>query len=80
VRCGDRPDLTGGLAILPFESEQQLRAAIDALSALGARVVDPHTWAVYDPAGAAAHAARVFDPEGLLNPGKLSRPRRDPGS
>lgn len=64
----------GGLLISRFISAAHLREGSEALRAMGVVVVDPHTWQVADPAGVAARAAERFDPDGLLNPGKLGRP------
>jgi hypothetical protein len=62
----------GGLLLAPFPGEERLYAAMAALRSLGVNVVDPHTWAL-TPYPAVLAAAARFDPEGLLNPGKLDR-------
>jgi len=63
-----------GLVISRFGGEQALRASMRALADEGVRVVDPHTWAVWDPTGSVAEVASFMDPDALLNPGKLARP------
>lgn len=64
----------GGLVISRFAGEDALRASMKSLADEGVRVVDPHTWAVWDPKGTAAATAAFMDPGALLNPGKLTRP------
>lgn len=68
-------DGIGGLLLSRFVDEPTLRAGIDRLVALGVHVVDPHTWLLGGHGGLTGFltAAARFDPEGLLNPGKLPR-------
>lgn len=76
--------LPRSLPIVRFTTPEQLRAMITFLEAIGAPVRDPHTCRLDS-----AHnryfapillAKRRWDPEGLLNPGKLDQePVRDGG-
>ncbi len=65
----------GGLLLSRFVDEPTLRTGIDRLAALGVHVVDPHTWLLGAHGGLDKlfTAAARFDPDGLLNPGKLPR-------
>lgn len=72
-----RPDGLGfeGLLISRFAGADALADGVDALREMGVFVADAHSWMVDDPDGLAAAAAARFDPDGLLNPGKLARGR-----
>lgn len=73
-RVGDHIGF-GGLILSTFVDEPTLRSRMATLADdLGVFVVDPHTWMVgsQDLASIQA-AARLHDPDGLLNPGKLGR-------
>lgn len=60
----------GGLLLSDFVDEATLRAGMTRLEEMGVRVIDPHTWELPATDELIAVAA-VFDPDGLLNPGKL---------
>ncbi len=77
IRASDGPLICTALPLLRYEGEAHLQTVIDALRGLGVRVNSPHHRHVEDgrfggtlPAGAVA-AKRRFDPQALLNPGKL---------
>jgi FAD/FMN-containing dehydrogenase len=64
-----------GMILCPFTTADDLYAGMDALRALDVLVDDPHTWMLSGDAGLMARirsAAARFDPDGLLNPGKLA--------
>lgn len=61
----------GGLLLSRFTSVETFYAAVEVLRAAGVRVVDPHTWLLSGDLDALRAAAARFDPDGLLNPGKL---------
>lgn len=62
----------GGLLLAPFRDARTLYEGVDRLRRLGVHVVDPHTWLLGGPALPAIYStAKVNDPQGLLNPGKL---------
>lgn len=63
------------MVLSTYRGEASLREGIAALAAAGLRVVDTHSWSVADPGRAIAAAARVTDPDHVLSPGKLVRPR-----
>lgn len=75
ARGGPNGPEFGGLVLSTYRGEARLGAGMAALVAAGLRVVDPHTWSVADPDQTIATAARITDPDGLLNPGKLVRTR-----
>lgn len=64
------------LDLIHYQTKEEIYAAIDKREAMGIQVADPHTYFLdSDPrwGGEAVLAARAkYDPQGLLNPGKLS--------
>ena len=60
-----------GMLLCRFESAERLYAGIEEMRALGVQVDDPHTWLLGGDLTATRAAAHRFDPDGLLNPGKL---------
>jgi hypothetical protein len=68
--CGGETGF-GGLLLSRFVSVEALYAGIDVLRAAGVVVIDPHTWQLSGELNAVRAAAARFDPDGLLNPGKL---------
>ncbi|MEM9606589.1 MAG: FAD-binding oxidoreductase [Actinomycetota bacterium] len=65
----------GGLHLSRYEGRERLADGMVALRELGVEVVSPHSWRLggHGPMDATVAAAVVFDPAGLLNPGKLPR-------
>jgi FAD/FMN-containing dehydrogenase len=61
-----------GLLLSEFVDEPTLRRGMAELRELGVHVTDPHSWAL-ESTGPIEAAAAEFDPDGLLNPGKLVR-------
>ncbi len=65
------------LQLVRFTTEERLRRIIDEHRAYGVRINDPHTFIVEDGKAGGDLPAEVlalkqrFDPQGLLNPGKL---------
>lgn len=77
IRSGDGPLICTALPLVRYRDEPRLQLIIDTYRELGVRVNNPHHRHVEDgrfggvlPAAAVA-AKRRFDPQGLLNPGKL---------
>jgi hypothetical protein len=65
----------GGLLLSEFRDTATLYAGVTRLQELGVHVVDPHTWLLGGPAMPGIRAAAAQnDPQGLLNPGKISLP------
>jgi FAD/FMN-containing dehydrogenase len=64
-----------GILMCPFEGRERLDQGIRDLGDLGVRVNDPHHWTLDRNLPVYWEAAERFDPDGLLNPGKLP-PRR----
>ncbi|WP_238006386.1 FAD-binding protein [Dactylosporangium sp. AC04546] len=61
-----------GMLFTRFVDTPSLYAGMDALAHVEVDVDDPHTWVLHhDRLGQVRAAARRFDPDGLLNPGKL---------
>ncbi|WP_086824274.1 FAD-binding oxidoreductase [Allokutzneria sp. NRRL B-24872] len=61
-----------GMLLCRFDGEERLYAGIEGLNAVGVDVHDPHTWLLHNEnLDEIREAAARFDPEGLLNPGKL---------
>ena len=54
-----------------YEGPERLDAAMAALGALGVGVHNPHQWNVDFEVERTVELARISDPDGLLNPGKL---------
>jgi FAD/FMN-containing dehydrogenase len=61
----------GGLLLARFTDADAWYAGVDALTEAGVTVTDPHTWMLTHNLPAVRAAAARFDPDGLLNPGKL---------
>ena len=67
----------GGLPLLRFTSEERLREVMDFCSSIGIYVGNPHTYTL-EGAGSDPDLSEksrfksICDPEGLLNPGKMS--------
>lgn len=77
IRSGDGPLICTALPLVRYTGEARLQQIIDEYRALGVRVNNPHHEHVEDgrfggtlPPAAVA-AKRRFDPQALLNPGKL---------
>jgi FAD/FMN-containing dehydrogenase len=60
-----------GLLLCRFNGAEALYTGVDRLRELGVQVEDPHTWLLRHNLDAIRETARRFDPDGLLNPGKL---------
>lgn len=71
-----------GLLLSTFVDPPSLYASMARLEALGVTVIDPHTWVLggHGRLDAIRERARIFDPYGLLNPGKLPAPRPTPSA
>ena len=54
-----------------FEGIEHLYAGIERLAEVEVRVNDPHDWRLHRNLDQIRPVAKEFDPEGLLNPGKL---------
>ncbi|MGF1647464.1 MAG: FAD-binding oxidoreductase [Kineosporiaceae bacterium] len=64
-----------GMLMVPFAGPDALAATVDDLRAIGVDVdVSPHTWDLHRFLDRIRPAAARFDPDGLLNPGKLPPP------
>ncbi len=61
-----------GMLAGDYESPEQVYAGIAALNALGVGVHNPHQWNVDFEVERTVELAKVTDPKGLLNPGKLN--------
>ncbi len=61
----------GGMHMSRFTTAQALTAGIEQLRSLGVVVDSPHTWELSHALDVIRPAAARFDPDGLLNPGKL---------
>jgi FAD/FMN-containing dehydrogenase len=57
--------------LAPHVGDDAVHAGMDRLRAAGLWVDSPHSWVVHDDLPPRWAAAARFDPEGLLNPGKL---------
>lgn len=60
-----------GLLLCQFYGAEALYTGAERLRDLGVHVEDPHTWLLRHNLDAIREAARRFDPDALLNPGKL---------
>ena len=60
-----------GMLAAPYVSEADVYRGIADLNAIGVGVHNPHQWNVDFNVEQTAETARVTDPNGLLNPGKL---------
>jgi FAD/FMN-containing dehydrogenase len=61
-----------GMLFLRYDGRQELYRQMAALADVEVYVDDPHTWVLHHRwLDAVRAAARKFDPDGLLNPGKL---------
>ncbi|GAA4705612.1 FAD-binding oxidoreductase [Phytohabitans rumicis] len=77
-RTAHGPDWAGML-FCRFEGTDALYDTMARLATVDVAVNDPHTWVLHhNRLDQVRRAAAVFDPDGLLNPGKLPRP--DPAS
>ncbi len=64
-----------GMLFTRYVDTPSLYAGMDALADVEVYVDDPHTWVLHhDRLDLVRAAAKRFDPDGLLNPGKLPRP------
>ena len=76
LRLGDEPGFAG-LLLAPFVGVAQVYEVIARLRSLGITVIDPHTWLLGSHVPNAQtweqyrRIAARFDPEGLLNPGRI---------
>jgi len=62
----------GAMVVAGYRSEQEMLAGIGKMEAIGMGVHSPHQWYVDRNVELAIETARVTDPKGLLNPGKLT--------
>ncbi|WP_426512650.1 FAD-binding oxidoreductase [Dactylosporangium sp. McL0621] len=63
-----------GMLFTRYVDTPSLYAGMDALAGVEVHVDDPHTWVLHhDRLDLIRAAAKRFDPDGLLNPGKLPR-------
>jgi FAD/FMN-containing dehydrogenase len=65
---------TVALPLLRFQSRERLYQVMQTCAELGMRVIDPHTWLLSVDANTNAsigEAKRRYDPNNLLNPGKI---------
>jgi FAD/FMN-containing dehydrogenase len=60
-----------GMLMAPFHGPIALYQGVAELRALGVSVTDPHTWILSGDLAPLHATAATFDPDGLLNPGKL---------
>jgi hypothetical protein len=64
-----------GMLMVPFAGLDALARTVADLRAAGVEVdVSPHTWELHHFLDRIRPAAARFDPDGLLNPGKLPPP------
>jgi FAD/FMN-containing dehydrogenase len=68
---------TGSAPIIRFTTEERLREMMDFCAKIGVGVANPHTYVLGGGHGrtfsdSKTEAKKIFDPKGLLNPGKLS--------
>ncbi len=68
-----------GTLLTPFHGVVELYGGVSRLRELGVEVGDPHTWMLSGDVAALTATARRYDPDGLLNPGKLPGVRRNSG-
>ncbi|GAA3658220.1 FAD-binding oxidoreductase [Microbacterium marinilacus] len=61
-----------GMLAAEYRGPDEVRAAIDRLTAIGVGVHNPHQWNVDFELQRTVALARTTDPRGLLNPGKLN--------
>lgn len=61
----------GAMVVAEYRGEDALLAGIPKMEAMGVRVHSPHQWYVDRAVELAIRTAKVTDPKGLLNPGKL---------
>ena len=61
-----------GMLAAPYVSEEDVYRGIAELNAIGVGVHNPHQWNVDFNVEQTVETARVTDPNGLLNPGKLN--------
>ncbi|WP_426454261.1 FAD-binding oxidoreductase [Paenibacillus sp. S-38] len=75
IRSGGEPALSS-LPLVKYRSEERLYEIIAFFEKIGVRIFDPHTWVLADggrgEAGSMLRRKRLNDPQGLLNPGKLT--------
>ncbi|GAA1263872.1 FAD-binding oxidoreductase [Pseudonocardia aurantiaca] len=62
----------GAMIVAGYQGEAAMLAGIPRLEALGVGIHSPHQWYVDRNVGLAIETARLTDPKGLLNPGKLT--------
>jgi FAD/FMN-containing dehydrogenase len=62
----------GAMIVAEYRGEEAVLAGIPKLEAMGVGVHSPHQWYVDRNVELAIETARVTDPKGLLNPGKLT--------
>jgi FAD/FMN-containing dehydrogenase len=62
----------GAMIVAGYRGEDAVLAGIPRLEALGVGIHSPHQWYVDRNVELAVETARVTDPKGLLNPGKLT--------
>lgn len=60
-----------GMLFLRFDGVDSLYERMARLADVEVYVNDPHTWVLHNRVDQIREAARRFDPDGLLNPGKL---------
>jgi len=70
MRVGGRLTL-GGMLLCRYSGVEALYAGVARLAELGVSGEDPHTWMLQRNVEQIRVAAARFDPDGLLNPGKL---------
>jgi FAD/FMN-containing dehydrogenase len=72
---GDADPMAGrgfvGLLLCRFDGAEALYTGVERLRELGVQVEDPHTWLLRHNLDAIRKTTRRFDPDALLNPGKL---------
>jgi hypothetical protein len=62
----------GAMIVAGYQGEEAVLAGIPRLEALGVGIHSPHQWYVDRNVELAIETARLTDPKGLLNPGKLT--------
>jgi hypothetical protein len=68
---------TVALPLLRFQSRERLYQLMQTCAELGMRVIDPHTWLLSVDSQtntSIGEAKRRYDPDNLLNPGKIHTP------
>ncbi len=61
-----------GHLLSPFTDAERLYLGVERLQELGVTVIDPHVWVLGGHGETSEFTRSVYDPHGLLNPGRLA--------